>query len=763
MKFIKRSFIVGGIAGCIGIITGGIYFGNSLKAAEPLVDGMGARIKEYNSKPSKIYSANGKLLYEVKPIYRDTIELSTLPTHVKQAILAAEDKRFYDHPGVDFLGLSRAVRNVVSRGEVNGGGSTITMQLAKKLFSASEMSIQRKVQDIAIAIEIEKRYTKDQILEIYINQIYYGEQAYGLNAAAEIYFNKQASELDLAEAAMIARCIRLPSSQNPVKNYQKADENKLVVLNSMKEEGWITDSEYQKAKAEKPKVRGLSKQKFSRTYMAPYYVAAVKRELERQNINISEGGYNITTTLDTDLQDEAERSVRNHVRGNRGLGVNVGAFLCIDSEGRVLADVGGMNFAKNQYSYTTQSKLQPGSSFKSFVYAEALKDGIIGEYSEISNEQIREPLGGGRYYTPKNHGGYGGTVDLFTAFVKSINVPAVHTFKNMGKQKAATSIKEDFGFMSDIKALSSTALGASEVRPIEMAEAYSVFMLDGKRVQPYYIKEIINPSGEVIYTGRMDFVTTRIGPDVCRIMDKLMRGVVTSGTGRRAGECPDAHGKTGTTNGGKSVWFCGYAKGIVGISWCGSEYYDKKRQRWLLREMPESYGGDVAAPMWADAMNAAVQKYGNDVKPDFSVRPERNEPRRAKKAEDDANNEPPLEEDGNNAPTDPVDPSAPANTDGQPPVDNGNGNTTDPLRDQGQDPTLAQPPVKQPEKPEKPKTEVKPKRHEENEMVEVEVCADSGLLATRYCPETINRTVAKNKRPKSRCKIHKAPDEGGGI
>lgn len=764
VKFLKWTLVVGSLVRLVGVGSGFAYMYASVRAAEPLVDTIGERIKEYNSKPSRILSSDGKLLYEIKPIYRESISLTSLPKHVKYAILAAEDKRFYEHNGVDYMGLGRAVFNFTKRGgEASGGGSTITMQLAKKLFSASEMTMKRKIQDISIAFNLEKRYTKDQILELYINQIYYGEQAYGLNAAAEIYFGKEAQDLDVAEAAMIARCIRLPSSQNPVRNYQVADANKKVVLNAMLEEGWITQDEYEKAKEEKPKVRGFSKQKFSKTYAAPYFVAAVKRDLERQGINISEGGYTVTTTLDSKIQDVSEQETERVIRGSEA---NVGAFICMDSEGRILADVGGRNYAKNQFSYTTQSALQPGSSFKSFVYAEALKNGMINEDSELDNSEYKERESRNKVYIPKGGHGVGGTVDLFTAFTQSWNLPAIHTFVNMGKVQAANSIKEDFGFDSQIRPVASAALGSNEVRAVEMLEGYSVFALDGRRVQPYRIREVIDSSGETVYQGKMEYVNTSISPSVCATMDKLMRGVVTAphATGHEAAGCPDARGKTGTTNDGKSLWFCGYSKGIIGIAVAANQHYDKKRKKWLLGPL-EQFGGDVAAPIWAAGMSAAVAKYGSDVKPDFSKKPESSALKHKKKPDEnpDANNEEPIPapDDTNSAPMNDGG-TAPATGDGDTNGPKGDGATDVPQRDPASDPGTDVPPVRNDIPPKAPKTDAKGRKTVETETVEVEVCADSGMLATRYCPETISKTFPKNKRPRKRCTLHKPPDEGGG-
>ncbi|MEI7578085.1 MAG: transglycosylase domain-containing protein [Armatimonadota bacterium] len=757
MGAVLLTFITAG-----GVIGGFAYLRSSMESVKPLVANMGDKIQSFNSKPSQIFSADGKLLYEVMPIYRESISLSEVPEMVQNAFLAAEDKRFRTHSGVDPMGLGRAVFKFARAGEAQGGGSTITMQLAKMLFSASEKSMQRKVQDISIALEMEKEYTKDFILETYLNQAFYGEQAYGIAAASEVYFGKKPSELTLAEAAMLARCVRLPSTQNPVKNYQKADQNKIVVLNTMLEEKWITQAEYNEAKETQPKVVKRKGMGNGKIYRAPYFTAMVLQDLKKRSIDISGGGYIVSTTIDSALQTEAEAAVNQHIRWNRGRGVNAGAFLAIDSEGRIVADVGGSDYKRNQFSRTSQSQMQPGSAFKTFVYAEALKDGVLGEFDSVSNEKIKLPGKSAKEpYIPRNsHGGWGGSMSLRRAFAESFNVPAVRTFYSMGVKQATAKIQEDFGFVTKLQPYAPLALGATDVRMTEMAEAYSVIMLDGKRVEPYRIKEVQGPDGSVVLTGAPAYVTTRLGPDVCNAMDRLLQAVVSEGTGYKAASLPEARGKTGTTNGGKSVWFCGYAKGIVGITWAGNEYFDKKRNRWLLREMAESFGGDVCAPMWAQAMQAVVAKYGSDVKPDFLPREaeETNAQRRARQRrereleqENQDQNQEPLSPDlrDDEVKVTPDDsatkPKAPTEN---PPTQN---NDDPPVRDD-------EPPV------EKPKAEKKPARKPETkeEDVDVEVCADSGQLAGSYCPETVVRKFSKGKRPRGRCRVHKAPSEGGG-
>jgi penicillin-binding protein 1A len=489
----------------------------------------------------------------------------------------------------------------------------------------------------------------------------------------------------------------------------------------------------------------------------------VLQDLKRRGIDISGGGYVVSTTIDTTLQAEAEEAVQQQIRWNRGRGVNAGAFLAMDSEGRILADVGGSDYKRNQYSRTSQSQMQPGSSFKSFVYAEALKEGVIGEYDSISNEKLQLPGKTAKApYVPRNsHGGWGGSYSLRSAFAESMNVPAVRTFVSVGVKRGTELIQEDFGFTTKLEPYAPLALGATAVRMTEMAEAYSVFMLDGRRVEPYRLKEVQGPDGSVVFTNTPSYVTTRLGSEVCAAMDRLLVAAVQEGTGYKAKSMPEARGKTGTTNGGKSVWFCGYAKGIVGISWAGNEYFDKRRNRWLLREMPESFGGDVCAPMWATAMKAVTAKYGSDVKPDFLPREaeETNAERRARERREaeenqDKNQEevvPIRDDEGNTEPgTEPAtrnsgDPqeNPPTQNNGEPPVTND---------------TTEKPPVERPKPDKKPPK--KPDTREED--VDVEVCADSGQLAGTYCPETVVRKFAKGKRPRGRCRVHKAPSEGGG-
>jgi penicillin-binding protein 1A len=776
VRSLKRFFVVFLTLALFGIAGFFAFLYSSVQAVESDVAHMGEKLQKFNSTPSRIYSADGVLLYEIRPVYRANIVLNEVPKYVQNAVLAAEDKRFFEHPGVDSMGLARAVVGAALGNSKSGGGSTINMQLSKRLFSDSERTMSRKIRDISIAFQMEKKYTKEEILQMYLNQVYYGEQAYGIAAASEIYFGKTVKELTIGEAAMIARCVQSPTNVNPVRNYQESIRKRNSVLEVMLSEGWITQKQYSVAIEERPKIVKNGRNQHVKVYHANYFVASVLRELREKEIKVQEGGYTIRTTLDMALQGRAENSAEQVIRWNRGKGVNVMAFLACDSQGQILVDVGGRDFSKNQFSYTRQSKLQPGSSFKTFVYAEALKNGVVGEYSRISNEKLVIPNGSRNPYIPRNsHGGYGGDASLFTAFTQSMNVPAVRTFRSLGVAKGTKAIQSDFGFETKLDPVPALALGSTDVRPIEMAEAYSVFMLDGKRIKPYSIKSIVGPDGGTIFTGAMSFSNTQISPEVCRVMDKLLRGVVTDGTGKSAGGVPDAHGKTGTTNKGKSVWFCGYAKGIVGISWAGSQFYDKKRKYWRLSEMPESYGGDIAAPLWAQIMGDAVNKFGSDAKPKFGIPTpddvDQEQPKRRRRRRDD--------EGSNDVVVERVPAVVDATDDSTASVDDETTARKPRKRDPENEAPAERDPDKQPSEPKEtepvraPKGQAtepdRPRRNEarkkpeptRDEEVEVEVCADSGRLATRYCPETITRKYPKSKRPKGRCPLHKPPSEGG--
>ncbi len=750
MKWLKITFLFGlclASAGALFVVS--ILF-NASEDAKKALNGLESKIQAFNSRPTRIYSADGKLLYEVQPEYRERISLTEVPEHVRNAILAAEDHRFYQHEGVDYVGLGRAVVTNFRDRRSTQGGSTITMQLAKRLYSASEKSIQRKVQDIAIAIEMERQKSKDEILEMYLNQVYFGERAYGIAAAADIYFGKKVSDLTISEAAMLARCVQRPSQVNPVRNPQLAEDNRKVVLEKMRVENMISERDYREALASKPKIRKAGTYGSARIYRAPYFVTSILAQLD--DLPLKEGGYEIFTTLDSQLQKIAEAEVRSIVEKNRWRSVRNAAFVLMDRDGRILAYVGGADFDRNKVDVVSRGLgKQPGSSFKPIVYATALNKGKLSEYDSVSNAKVRIKTGPGTYYEPKNSGGgSGGSMSLQRAFSASVNLPAVNTLLSLGETDQTgqtyksgarvvvdTAVKE-FGFRSSLAPYASLALGSSNVKLIEMAEAYSVFMLRGQRAVPFTMTRVVGPDGDLVpRTMGRQILSTGIKPEVCDVIDRLMRLVVTGGTGRAASIVPDARGKTGTTNSNVDAWFCGYSQGLIGIGWIGNEV-EIRPGVWVPRPMSSAvYGGTVTVEMWAAIMKEAVGRFG--VQLGDIARPK---PRVEEKPEENVPNLRPDEEI--------PDLEVPAVVPNDPDTGPGTKPQNPPVED----------PLKAPTEPTTVPTNP-PKPTSEDADVDIEVCADSGAVATPYCNETITKRFKANARPRQRCPIHKGNGDGG--
>ncbi|RYG42425.1 penicillin-binding protein, partial [bacterium] len=355
-RAIKIAFAILVVAVLTATIIAGFYMFTLRKEAAEKTRNLNELVQGEPAKPSVIYAVDGTKLFEAIPERRDPVDLNEVPEFVQNAVLAAEDRRFRSRESaVDIQSLGRAIMR--SAGGSSQGGSTLTMQLAKLLYSNSERTVRRKLQDIAIAEQLERQLTKDQILAMYLNIAYFGEGATGIGAAAKTYFGKKVGDLSYAEAAILARCVRRPSDQNPVRNYAKALENGHVVLGLMKEEGWITDVKYEAAMKTRPKLTKPAERTVAPIKKAGYFVSSVLAELKSRGIDISNGGYTVHTTLDLQLQGRVEEEVRSIVRNHRGEGVNTAAFLLVDRDGHILAMQGGLDYRKNHYNVVTQGGL----------------------------------------------------------------------------------------------------------------------------------------------------------------------------------------------------------------------------------------------------------------------------------------------------------------------------------------------------------------------------------------------------------------------
>jgi penicillin-binding protein 1A len=737
------------------------------------------RMEAVTRPPTRVVTADGVELFRISAENRIAIkDLDEVPVQVRNAMLAAEDKRFYEHPGVDNVGLMRAFFSIFKEGRVSQGGSTITMQLAKRLFSGNERSLQRKVQDIAYAYAIEKYKTKDQILLLYLNQVYFGEGAHGIAAASQVYFGKSFKKLTPGEAAILARCVRLPSRDNPIKDLEGSIRNRDVVLGIMHDEGMLDEAQYRAALAEVPKINHSPPQTtaFYKAGYGKHFVAHVLDVIKHEmpDLDLKNGGYLIQTTVQSKLQKVAEQMTRETVKEFHYFKVNQGAFVAMDADGKILCEVGGVDYDKNQYNRITQGYRQPGSAFKAIVYATGFQQGVItGPYSYISNARYYvKDKWTGEVWDPKNASprenapGY----EAIDAFKLSVNRPAIHLAEDIGLNTVIQYARENFGIKSKLEPFLPLAIGAEAVRPIEMLEAYSVFMLRGDRVKPYPITRIVAPSGEVVKQFHPQKFTSMLSPAVCDTMDELLAAVVTSGTGTNAAVVPNARGKTGTTNDARDAWFCGYANGIVGVGWVGNEQMVKDRKTGKMKLTPvpmhgSAYGGTITAKLWARVMKPASTWFGSTTPPPAPSTVASTVPP-VRKTDGDLVKPPvaePISKPVDETPGPPVD----TPPDGTPPVKNDeSGGTVDMAeveRRQKEAERLAEQERQRALLREEERQKERDRRKQQQEdqrnsaTVTVEVCADSGLPANMYCPETVTRTFPKDRVPNRVCRVH-GPD-----
>lgn len=664
-----------------------------------------------------LYDRNGRFITEIGTQNRIPVKLSAVPLEVQNAFLAAEDVRFYEHIGVDLRAIARALYHNVRGGGIREGGSTITQQLAKNCFLNPEQTLKRKIQEAILALEIERHYRKQEILELYLNHIYFGEGAYGIQAASRTYYNKDVSSLTLAEGALLAAVPKAPSHYSPLRNPEAALSRRNIILNSMVRYGFITDEEAGAAKAEplglKPGTNGQN------GYPYPYFVDYVTDQLvDKYGVNqVFRGGLRVYTTLDPKIQKIAEQALQNEknfpasTRDSEGRIQPQGAVVVLDPHtGQIKALVGGREYTHQRgLNRATDIYRQPGSAFKPIIaYGPAI------EYLGYGPATVVDDIPMGNW--PKNYDEqYQGLITLRTALRRSINIPAVKVLKDVGI-KQATSFAGRLGieFVPGREGLS-LALGGLDkgASPLQMAQAYAAFANQGVYVTPTAITKV---------KTRNDTVLDEFKPKMLRVMKAttaylvtdMLRSAVDHGTGWRArlGTRPVA-GKTGTTDESKDIWFCGYTPELVGVVWIGHDSPQK---------MPREYGGRYPAVIWHEIMSKALKDT-----------PSRNFPRP---------------------------PGIVTDT-----VDSKSGLLPGPLTPPEHQVTdlFAQGTV--------------PTRTDDTHVL-AEICVTSGLLANEYCPERLTKVVIKlpysvpsfvndyNERmPAETCNVHSGtplPGEGTG-
>lgn len=558
-------------------------------------------------------------LFVTRRVY---IGLDSLPEHVADAFIAIEDQRFWDHGGVDVQRVFGAMLQNVRSGGVAEGASTITMQLARNIFPddlpANERTIWRKIGEARVARQIESRYSKEEILELYLNQIYFGEGAWGIEAAAQEYFGKSATDIDLAEAATLAALPRAPSRLNPRVNPEIAQEERVVVLDRMREQGLISAAEHEEAaNAELTLARGDT----DSDEQAPYFVETVRRILEEQlGDAIYTRGYRIHTTLDLAtqrvLEEELAQQARRIESGAYGgyphasyasahadssatfeggtPYLQTAGIIMDPGTGDVLALVGGRDYDDSKFNRAMQAMRQPGSAFKPFVYAAAISAGYSPSY-QLIDQPIRLMVDRNRSWEPRNYGdSYAGVISLRDALVQSKNVATVRLSGEVGLSRVI-GLAEQMG-LGRIESNPAVVLGTAEVTPMQLAQAYTPFATLGQRTDARLIERVVDRDGQTVWAQQPSSQRV-LSPAVAFITTNILEDVVNRGTGtgvRGAGFRGPAAGKTGTTQDAADVWFVGFTPDILGVIWYGLD----ERER-ILRG---ATGGEIAAPVWGRVM-----------------------------------------------------------------------------------------------------------------------------------------------------------------
>jgi penicillin-binding protein 1A len=529
---------------------------------------------------------DGGLLAVRGPRHGQAVGLHELPAYVPHAFLAAEDRRFYAHHGVDFEGVARAAWADVGAHHVVQGGSTITQQVARNVFLNADQTLKRKLQEAALAWRIERMMSKDEILELYLNRIYFGGGAYGVEAASETYFGKSARNLTLSEAAVLAALPKAPSRLDPVNDLDAALARAHTILTEMRQDGWITEAERQAALQAPPKLAPERPEEGDFGYVLDLAASRARELAENRAPDLI-----VRLTVDPKLQATAAQVVRDGVAQGKALGANQAALVALSPDGAIRALVGGRDHRESAFNRATQALRQPGSSFKPFVYAAALEAGVRPE--DVRTDSPVNFHG----WSPGNYGGhYSGAVTVADALARSINTVAVKLTHQVGADKVA-ALAQRFGLtMIPAKPNLSIGLGAYEVDLLDLVSGYQVFQQDGRHPEPFIIETITNAHGDVLYQHPSVPPPQVYDAPHNRLMVKMMEGVIARGTGTKADIGRPAAGKTGTSQTWRDAWFVGFTPDWIAGVWVGD---DKSRP------MAKVAGGELPAEMWRRFMLVA--------------------------------------------------------------------------------------------------------------------------------------------------------------
>lgn len=547
---------------------------------------------------TKIYSADEEVIKTFTAYRFEKVDIKDVPDHIKNAVIATEDKNFYHHKGYDPIGLARSTLVNIKSGGFKQGASTITQQLARILFLNNEKTFDRKIKEFIVAARIEKTISKDKILEMYLNNVYLGSGAYGVAGAAQIYFNKPLKELSLAECALIAGLPQAPSVYSPYNDKKLALERRDQVLLRMFKMRYITRQQYEQAKEEKlrlnnnPNIFSLNR--------APYFIDYAMKELEELGFDeteISQGGYKVVTTLNYAAQKVALDSLKKNMSawGFSRPNHNGAVFSFSPITGEIYVYVGGKDYGHSQFDRITQAVRPPGSAFKPFVYAAAIEKGW-GPNDYLDDTPVN--ING---WKPHNYGNrYRGQMPLFAGLMLSSNVMAARLIKEVGV-RSVIGIARSMGITTPLEYDMTIALGSNGVKLYEMTIAYGAFANGGFKVKPYAIERVETSRGKVIYEAPKTRVMKVLNMNTAAVLTAMMQTVIESGTGRAANIGKPAAAKTGTTDDYKDASFYGYTPDIVTGIWVGNDDNTK---------MGNMTGGTVPAIVWKDTMTVLTKKFG---------------------------------------------------------------------------------------------------------------------------------------------------------
>jgi len=547
------------------------------------------RLPEIKRDPQVTYvDRSGAVLGVRGGRYAPPVDLAKLPAHVPAAFIAIEDRRFYSHTGFDAMGIARAIVTDIGEGRASQGASTITQQLARNLFLNADRTVERKARELLYAVQLERTYSKRQILALYLSRVYFGSGAYGLEAASQRYFNKPAARLTVMEAAILAGVLKSPTNYNPATQPKAAMQRAGLVLDAMVETGAITGAQRAKALAQPPKIWTAAA-----NAPAQYFVDWLDGQT-RQIVPQPRQDLVVETTLDLALETTAASATRATVARYASQNVGQAALVALDGAGRVRAMVGGVDYTAGPFNRAVDARRQAGSAWKPFVYLAALEAGRTPDMLVVD-----EPFSIGAW-SPQNYSEtYLGELTLERALAQSVNTVAARLADEVGRGAVAGAARR-LGIMSPINTDPAMALGTTLVSPLEMAQAYASFSNGGNRVTAYGIERIRAKSGAVIYQRKAAPVTSVIANPPLSDLNRMLRTAVASGTGARAA-LPgyDIAGKTGTTSDYKDAWFAGYTGGFTTVVWMGRD--DGSPMRRVT-------GGGPPAELWRGFMGPALKR-----------------------------------------------------------------------------------------------------------------------------------------------------------